>query len=117
MSTDELAESFVENNEIQLLKLLSTIGGAAVALLVGIWIEFMATLVGIHIWLIDGVGRFLAELVGELLGTPARVQVQAWQASFEATVSEPQLQPFILVLEVLVLVAAFHGLRNRGVLP
>lgn len=111
------ASEFIDDNNIQLLKLLSTIVGAFVALVIGVWIEFIATIVQIHVWLINGVGDFLAALIGALLGTPAAVQVRAWETSFEATVSQPQLQPFILALEAIVLFAAFHGLRNRGVLP
>lgn len=117
-SGDIDSDDFIgEGNDVQLLKLVSSILGAFVALWVGVWIEAMATVVSIHVWIINGIGDFLAEVVTHLLGTPAVVQVRAWETTFEATVSEPLLQPFILAAEALVLFWAFYALRDRGVLP
>lgn len=116
-SLDELADEFTDGTDIKTLELISSIAGAFVAIWVGVWIEMLSVVVGLQVWVIDGVGRFAERVVLELFGVAAATQAAAWREGFRAGASDPLVLPFILMAEVLLVVVVFAAIRKRGVLP
>lgn len=115
--TDVDADSFVDGNSIQFVKLFETLVGGFVLLFVGIWIEAMATVVALHVWALDNAGAFLNALVSRTLGIGAQAQIAAWETAAKSSVGTPFGITFALLLEALVLYFLLNGIRERGVLP
>lgn len=116
-SIDELAEDFVENRDVKVLKLVKTLMITGITLFVGVWLEVLDAVFGLQVWIIDQFGLFVAELVRTSFGAAASAQVVAWKTGFQASLSEPMLQPFILMGEFLLIGALVMAVRDRGVLP
>jgi hypothetical protein len=98
-------------------KLVGSLAGAATLLFFGIWIEAISTVVGIHVWIIDGVGAFLSELVVSTLGIGAEAQIAAWETAAQSSLGTPLGISIVLALEALVLYAVFERVRDSGVIP
>jgi hypothetical protein len=88
-----------------------------VLLVAGIWIEAMATVVSIHVWIIDNIGEFFATVVETTLGVGATAQIAAWETAAKTSLGTPFAMTFVLVLEAFVLYLVINGARERGVLP
>lgn len=113
------AGDFIDDgtNEIRFVKLFSQILGGFVLLVAGIWIEAMATVVSIHVWIIDNIGEFFATVVETTLGVGATAQIAAWETAAKTSLGTPFAMTFVLVLEAFVLYLVINGARERGVLP
>jgi hypothetical protein len=115
--TDVEADSFIDGNSIQFVKLFQTIIGGFLLLVVGIWIEAMATIVSLHVWIIDGIGAFLSAVVSRTLGVGAEAQIAAWETAAQSSLGTPFGITFALLIEALLLYFLLNAVRDRGVLP
>lgn len=113
------ADDFIDDdtNDIKLVKLFSQIFGAGALLVVSIWIEAMATVVSLHVWVIDNVAEFLGTALEETLGTGAAAQIAAWETAATTSLGSPFAMTFVLLIEALVLYLIIDGVRDRGVVP
>jgi hypothetical protein len=98
-------------------KLVGSLAGAAALLFFSIWIEALATFVGIHVWIVDGTAAFLSEVVVSTLGVGAQAQIAAWRTAAASSLGTPIGIAIVLGLEALVLYAVFERLRDSGVVP
>lgn len=116
-SIEDVADGYTEGGDIQFLKLMQAIVGSFAALWVAVGIEVLSVFVNLHVWAIDGFGRFLEDVVLETLGMGATIQTEAWTAAAASLEHEPMLIPFVLAAEALVLYALVAAVRDRGVVP
>jgi hypothetical protein len=111
------ASNFVSDNSIQVVKFLKVTLGGFFLLVAGIWIEAMATIVAIHVWVLDNIAAFLSEVVSTTFGTGAEAQVAAWETAAASSLGTPFGIMVVLVIEALVLYLVIDGVRSSGVVP
>jgi len=108
------ASEFIEDGEILLGKLVSTLLGGVWLTVVAGWITINQAIVQVHINLLDVAARSYARMIRAAGQGGAETLEVGWASAFQAAVdAEPLLAPIIFSAEVVVVSALLLWARRR----
>lgn len=105
---------FVDDGEIQLAKLASTILGAIWLTAISGWILIVETIALVHVRVLDAIANLYVRVIDAAGRGGAETLEVSWSAAFRAAVdAEPMLAPAILTLEIIAVSALLLYARRR----
>jgi hypothetical protein len=107
LTPESLKKDYVDGTNIKFVGLLSSLLGAFVAVVFSGIIQVLEEFILVQVWAIDGIGDGAADLVRTILGTGPATAVRAFTEAYAASLQTGALQPFLLVLNALVVVSIF----------
>jgi hypothetical protein len=79
----------------------------------GVWITAIESLVALQVWLINGLGSFVEDLISSILGGGAGLIVSSWRTAAVQLVEVGPLAPFLAAIEVVVILIIVFAIWNR----
>ncbi|QCJ47245.1 hypothetical protein [Haloprofundus sp. MHR1] len=110
---DDLVTEDGADTSIDGRRLASLLGGGLVVALASGGIRLFNAVLEANVRAIDALTGFLTEFVTVALGDSAALQVEAWRTAFLASAETGAIAPFILAVEVIVLVAFATAVWER----
>jgi len=79
----------------------------------GLWISVIETLVQWQVFLINGLGSFVASLISAILGGGAGLVVESWRAAAIQAVEAGPFAPILLALEAVIILTIAFAIWER----